>query len=115
MATIRNGVAAVNGRRYKEAYRYVSKPLRNKIGFGDFHDVIHRVKSIHVISIKMLRQTAELIEVKVIAEGMESDPQRRHWRKRKGAIILVFVPENGIWKVIQVDFHDLDKKRKIKS
>lgn len=111
MNTIQNGLTAVNAHQYKKAYALLSKPLQNQVSFGDFHDVIRRVKSVHLTSSKIVRETPRLVEVKLAGEGLEEDREDRTWRNQKAAMIVVFVPENGIWKVIQVDFHDRSGKK----
>jgi len=104
MSTIEGGIAAVNAHHFKKAYAFVSKPLQNQVSFGDFHDVIRRVKSVHLISVKVIRQTSQLAEARITAEGLEEDREEKEWKKRKVTVTAVFVPENGVWKVIQVDF-----------
>lgn len=102
--SIRAFISALNEHAYRSAYSYLSKPFQEEVSYGEFHDAAERIKSIRLLSVSRVRQTLHIAKARVMVETLEKKSDGKKLEKRKHAGNLVFIPEKGKWRVIQVDF-----------
>lgn len=78
--------------------------------FADFRDGAQRVKSLRVLSITIFQATPKVAKARVGVESVEKDEEGKTWKKRKRIGELTLIPENGIWRLIQVDIKQFKKR-----
>jgi len=114
--SIRKFVSAMNSQKYKQAYLYISKPLQNEMSYGEFERGAKQVKSIKLISAKITHQTPRVAKARIMVQSLERNEENKKWERKKHIGELVFIPESGQWKVIQIDLkYFKDSKNKTRT
>lgn len=95
-------IGYIDKRNYKEAYRLFSKPLRQKIDYGDFHDGAIQVSDARVVSMKLIHESAGVAKARVTLTDLEKYHDQTKWHRERYAGEVVLLREKAGWRFIQV-------------